>query len=160
LFTAVCISIDRFPQNTAPTRCLPFDGIGARHPGIAASAGSYTDLRRVGNLVFPFAFRSLGSSSTHGSWWGYIVNFREGHNSGNEFAWGNWPRHRASCRSAEPQYHQKVNTKLGPYSVENGLSKCKQLSIPRMTPIGNTCCLRQVGRSLCNCALSAYALIE
>ena len=29
----------------------------------------------------------------------------------------------ASCRGAEPQYHQNINKKLGLYSVGNGLSK-------------------------------------
>ena len=33
-FTAICVSIDRFPQDTAPIRCLPFDGIGARYPAM------------------------------------------------------------------------------------------------------------------------------
>ena len=33
--TAVCVSIERVLQNTAPIRCLPFDGIGARHCGMA-----------------------------------------------------------------------------------------------------------------------------
>ena len=30
----ICVSIDRFLQNRAPNGCLPFDRIGARHPGI------------------------------------------------------------------------------------------------------------------------------
>ena len=30
---AVCVSIDRFLQNRTPICCLPFDGIGVRHPG-------------------------------------------------------------------------------------------------------------------------------
>ena len=33
-FTAICVLIDRILQNTAPICCLPFDGIGARHPGV------------------------------------------------------------------------------------------------------------------------------
>jgi len=28
----------RFPENRAPNRCLPFDRIGARHPGMTRSA--------------------------------------------------------------------------------------------------------------------------
>ena len=44
-----------------------------------------------------------------------------------ETAVGTWLRRRASCRDAEPQYHQKVNNKLELYSVENALSKRKQL---------------------------------
>ena len=31
--TAVVNSIDRSTEDRAPNRCLPFDGIGARHPG-------------------------------------------------------------------------------------------------------------------------------
>jgi hypothetical protein len=38
--TAVCVSIDRIPQNTAPICCLPFDEIGARHPGMTYGAGA------------------------------------------------------------------------------------------------------------------------
>ena len=30
--TADCNSVDRFVLDTAPNLCLPFDGIGARHP--------------------------------------------------------------------------------------------------------------------------------
>ena len=33
LITAVVNSIDRSTKDRAPNRCLPFDGIGARHPG-------------------------------------------------------------------------------------------------------------------------------
>ena len=40
---------------------------------------------------------------------------------------GTWLRHRASCRDAEPQCHQKVNKELELYFVENTLSKRKQL---------------------------------
>ena len=42
--SAICVSIDRIPQDTAPTRCLPFDRIGVRHPGIPASASPHVDL--------------------------------------------------------------------------------------------------------------------
>ena len=45
---AVVNSIDRSTENRAPNRCLPFDGIGARHPGIVASSGNTT---ANGNLV-------------------------------------------------------------------------------------------------------------
>ena len=34
MFTVVVNSIDRSTENKAPNRCLPFDPIGARHPGI------------------------------------------------------------------------------------------------------------------------------
>ena len=39
-FTAVCVSIDRFQQDTAPVRCLRFDGIGVRHPGMTHDAAA------------------------------------------------------------------------------------------------------------------------
>ena len=32
-FTAVVNSIDRSTEDRAPNLCLPFDGIGVRHPG-------------------------------------------------------------------------------------------------------------------------------
>ena len=32
-------SIDCSTEDRAPNRCLPFDGIGARHPGIVALSG-------------------------------------------------------------------------------------------------------------------------
>ena len=41
--TAVVNLIGRFPQDTAPILCLPFDAIGARHPAIVASSGSCAD---------------------------------------------------------------------------------------------------------------------
>ena len=42
--TAICVSIDRFLQNRAPNGCLPFDCIGARHPGIpVVTTGAHTD---------------------------------------------------------------------------------------------------------------------
>ena len=40
---------------------------------------------------------------------------------------GTWLQYRAPCRDAEPQYHQKVNNELELHSVENALSKRKQL---------------------------------
>ena len=45
---AVVNSIDRSTENRAPIRCLPFDGIGARHPGIVALSG---DTTANGNLA-------------------------------------------------------------------------------------------------------------
>ena len=49
-------SIDRLLQDTAPNRLLSFDGTGARHPGIAASGGSWVGRRRVTNLILSFDF--------------------------------------------------------------------------------------------------------
>jgi hypothetical protein len=43
--TAVCVSIDRIPQNTAPICCLSFDEIGARHPGMTHDAGAKSPAR-------------------------------------------------------------------------------------------------------------------
>ena len=43
-FTAICVSIDRFLQNTAPNRCLCFDRIGAWHLGTLASGCSCNEL--------------------------------------------------------------------------------------------------------------------
>ena len=37
--TEVVNSIDRSTEDRAPNRCLPFDGIGAWHPGIVALSG-------------------------------------------------------------------------------------------------------------------------
>jgi hypothetical protein len=45
LFTAVCVSIDRIPQNMAPICCLSFDEIGARHPGMTHDAGAKSSVR-------------------------------------------------------------------------------------------------------------------
>ena len=51
LLTAVVNSIDRSAENRAPNRCLPFDGIGAQHPGIVGLSG-HTPAAN-GNLVPP-----------------------------------------------------------------------------------------------------------
>ena len=125
--TAICVSIDRIPQDTAPTRCLPFDRIGVRHPGIPASASPHVDLQQTRNLISSFAFRSEVSLVSHDSRGGYVLGFCGWHDSGNVLRIGTWHRHRASCRDAELQFHQKINNKLGPYSVGYGLSKRKQL---------------------------------
>ena len=63
----ICVSIDRIPQDPAPTRCLPFDPIGVRHPGIPASASPHVDLQQARNLISPFAFRSKASLVSRGS---------------------------------------------------------------------------------------------
>ena len=47
--TAVVNSIDHSMEDRAPNRCLPFDGIGARHPSIVALSG-HTPATN-GNLV-------------------------------------------------------------------------------------------------------------
>ena len=39
-FTVVVNSIERFSRDKAPIRCLPFDAIGARHPGVTSTPGS------------------------------------------------------------------------------------------------------------------------
>jgi len=52
--TAICVSIDRFAQNTVPICCLPFDDIGARHPGMTHNAGA----RSSGHNSFPLSGHS------------------------------------------------------------------------------------------------------
>ena len=47
--TAVVNSIDRSTEDRTPNYCLPFDGTGARHPGIVALSG-HTHAAN-GNLV-------------------------------------------------------------------------------------------------------------
>ena len=49
LIPAVVNSIDRSTEDRAPNRCLPFEGIGARHPGIVALSGHTPTVN--GNLV-------------------------------------------------------------------------------------------------------------
>ena len=61
--TADFTSIDRFPQDTAPTVCLPFDGIGVQHPGIRR----WPVRTEAGNLVSPLTFQSTRSSAAYGS---------------------------------------------------------------------------------------------
>jgi len=41
------------PTEYSPGRCLPFDRIGARQPGIVASAGPSSEFQRTGNLACP-----------------------------------------------------------------------------------------------------------
>ena len=77
ILTAGFISIDRFPQNTAPICCLPFDRIGVRHPGIGASPGSPVCLKRVGNSVLSFDIWPAGSSTTRDACRGSVVDFCE-----------------------------------------------------------------------------------
>ena len=47
--TAVVNSIDRSTEDRTPNCCLPFDGIGARHPSIVALSGHTSTAN--GNLV-------------------------------------------------------------------------------------------------------------
>ena len=61
-FAAICVV-----QNLS-NRCLPFDRrVEVRHPGVAASAGSYNGLKQAGSSVFLFDSRSVGSSATRDS---------------------------------------------------------------------------------------------
>ena len=50
-----------------------------------------------------------------------ILNFMNRLLEGRATPSGLGPRHRASCRVAGLQYHQKVNKNLGPPSLGNGL---------------------------------------
>ena len=47
--------------------------------------------------------------------------------AGMGYARGIWLRDHASCQDAEPQYDQKIKSKLELYPVKNGLSKFKLL---------------------------------
>ena len=58
---------------------------------------------------------------------GKVSPIKVGRVMGDGHLSGTWLQHRAPCRNAEPQYHQKVNNELELYSVENALLKHKQL---------------------------------
>ena len=81
---AVCVSIGRILQNTAPICCLSFDGIGVRHPGMTRGAAARSPAcstfplschRQAKNLIFPFAFRSEVLLVSCGSRGGYALGF-------------------------------------------------------------------------------------
>jgi hypothetical protein len=82
--TAVVISIDRFPENRAPNRCLPFDRIGARHPGTVVLSGLSADPKRAGNLVLPFDVWPVGSSLNTVLHLGCTTDISQLRDSGNE----------------------------------------------------------------------------
>ena len=119
--TAVCAS--SFSWDAAQIRCLLFDGIGVRHLGIGALAGSSTGLKWAGNSVFPFDFRSTGPPTTHIPCQGYASAFMSGLIAGTGSAHGTWLQHQTSCRDAASQSHSKTKHQLGPYATGNGLSK-------------------------------------
>jgi hypothetical protein len=54
--TVVCVPVDLFPQNTAPTRC----SWGPAPPGIGPLTGLSIGLKYVGNSVSSIVFRSQG----------------------------------------------------------------------------------------------------
>ena len=64
--------------------------------------------------------------------YGEVSPIEAGRVAGDGRLSGTWLRHRASCRGAEHQCHQKINNKLELYSVENALSKRKQLEADRV----------------------------
>ena len=55
-FIAVVNSIDRSTDNKAPDHCLPFDGIGAQHPGIVVLSG-YTPATNRNLVLAPGVIR-------------------------------------------------------------------------------------------------------
>ena len=94
-FTAICVSIDRFLQNTATICCLCFDRIGARHPGIGALARPYSGLVQVGNSVLSFNSRSAGSSTL-------VIHV-------TDFSF-----QEVVVRGTQPQFVVRLSTMLGP----------------------------------------------
>jgi hypothetical protein len=123
LLTAGFTLIDRFLQDMAPICCLYFDRIGVRHPGIGASADSPIGLKKLGVRVSHsiFGLQGLQRLAMHAR--GVSLIFPGDLIIETGYAQGTWLQHRASCRDAGPQYDQKVNNKLRPYPVGNGLSK-------------------------------------
>ena len=97
-----------FSGDGTPNRCLPFDGIEAWYPTIAASGSSYVCREGVGDLALPSSLWHGGSPSTARRRLGCIVGFHESRP-------GNLPLVSASFYGTEPQYHQKVNNNLGLY---------------------------------------------
>ena len=76
VLTAISKSIGRFAQNRAPIFCLPFDGVGARHPGMGCvirthAAAQFKDVRRVEQQSLFSSLVSLSEGSSvpkrHGS---------------------------------------------------------------------------------------------
>ena len=65
--TAVVNSIDRSTGNRTSNRCLPFDGIGARHPGIVALSGhtpaTNGNLVPVNSIMYPKEISALITGS-------------------------------------------------------------------------------------------------
>jgi hypothetical protein len=125
--TAVCVSIDRIPQNTAPMCCLSFDEIGARHPGMTHDAGAESPVRSSFPLschpqkprVYPLRELRLTNNTSDRK--------ANGESDSRPVRGQRTGRLMPRCRDAGPQYDQKVNNELGPYSVGYGLSKRKQL---------------------------------
>ena len=83
------ISTDSFLQNIAPGFCLPFNLIGARHPGTGTLADSPFASNRLG-VHFSFGFWSAGSSTTHDACRGCVVDFVSGLIAGTGYAQGTW----------------------------------------------------------------------
>ena len=122
-----CLRFDRpFPTEYGPFCYLPFDAIGARHPGIGAPAGSSIDLEWSGNLAFSFDFWSAGPSTTPDSCHGYVLTFMSGLIV--ECALPSGPGSRIKFQTSYRDAGE-LNNRLGPYPIGNGLSKRKQLQV-------------------------------
>ena len=98
--------------------CLPFDRIEVRHPGIAASLCSNRLGVRFSRSIFGLQGRQR--LTMHAG--GLSLIFTSGLIIGTGYARETLLQHRASCRGAGPQYHQKLK-ELELYSVGNGLEK-------------------------------------
>jgi hypothetical protein len=117
-----CLHVDRpFSTEYGLQRVVYLLIVPGAGTGIAASAGSCTNLKRVGNLGFPFAFQSVGSSSIPDSRWGYVVATRRVTPRGL----GSGTMRHAGLPS--PSTHKRSTTNGGRTPVENGLPKCKRL---------------------------------
>ena len=123
--TAVCVSIDRILQNTAPICCLSFDGIGVRHPGMTHGVGArslcvahshYRATRKNQGHIPRVSRDSLTTLQT---------GKRTGKSDSRPARGQRAGKLMPGCRDAGLQYDQKVNNELGPYPVGYGLSKRK-----------------------------------
>lgn len=130
-FTAICVSIDRLAQDAAPIFCYLLIGLGLDVP-----ASRHWLVRTLGRRESSFPVQILACRVTSGSpftprirrqflqvtqQWERVM--RRGPGPGI-----------ASCRGAEPQSDQKVNKKLGPHSVRNGLLKHKYCGCSKYHP--------------------------
>jgi hypothetical protein len=114
---------DRFLSDTAPIRCLPFDRIAVRHPGIGASADLPTGLKKGWEFAFLIRYSVCRVVNDSRCTPGVSLISAGGPTTEMGHTQWTWLQHRAPCRDAGPQYDQKENNKLGLYPAENGLSK-------------------------------------
>ena len=116
-----CLRFDKpFPTVYCPN---PLDGIGARRFGIAVLSSMSVGRRLVSDPILSFGFWPVGSFSIAQQHLRCIFCSYELQGSKDELCAGSLPPALESCQDADPQYHQKINSGLGPYPVGNGLSK-------------------------------------